>query len=306
MGAFRRHIQPFLSSITLATTRHPTRAPRTCQRAPTVKQATTPAPHCPHTPSKPCEPTFAGLFCLLSLWQQHGAPPTPLAHANVLQRRSKQARPLPRTHMHPLSPVNQRLQGFYVSYRSGHNTCVTHNPRIHLVPTQPRQPPPFLPVPPTHSPPPWKSQKSASMSWQHRRCALSASDDVAGTWQHFRATSTSVAGSYDTPLCGPINPITPGARQPLEHAIGQEPHHWFLPFATPHCCGATWNKQRGSKRPLCCNVSAKKSGNDASVVRERFGASWRRCWRSGANLHPISHAPTPRESTETPWQVSDG
>ena len=34
----------------------------------------------------------------------------------------------------------------------------------------------------------WKQQKCASMSWQRRRMALSASNNVARTWKRFSVT----------------------------------------------------------------------------------------------------------------------
>src|SRR5712691_2297204 len=115
----------------------------------------------------------------------------------------------------------------------------------------------------------------------------------------------SATNSYIIPLHGATNPIELEALKVPECVRGQEPLLWFLPFTTPHCCGAPWNKQRGSQCPLCHQFFANKCKNHAGVIRKHFGASWQHCQRSGANMHPISITPTPRESIETPWRVSD-
>jgi hypothetical protein len=52
-----------------------------------------------------------------------------------------------------------------------------------------------------------EAQKCASVSRQHRLLALSASDDVAGTWKHISVASTSAPVPYTTPLCRHDNPM---------------------------------------------------------------------------------------------------
>jgi len=65
----------------------------------------------------------------------------------------------------------------------------------------------------TPTSPMWKSLKSASMSRQRRRMALSASSDVAGTWKRFSAASSLAMCSPITPLHCHTIPFTPEAQQ---------------------------------------------------------------------------------------------
>ena len=73
-------------------------------------------------------------------------------------------------------------------------------------PPHPNRHPRPLHTTPTPTSPTWKLLKSASMSQQRRRMALSASNDVAGTLKRFFATSTSATYSYTILLHGAINP----------------------------------------------------------------------------------------------------
>ena len=104
-----------------------------------------------------------------------------------------------------------------------------------------------------------EATKSASMFRQRRWLALSASDDVAGTWKWFFVSSTSALCSYTMPLRINTSAIKPDAHEVLEHAKVQEPLLWFLPLATPHQQGVAWDEQRGYQRPLFQRGFTKKT-----------------------------------------------
>ena len=99
---------------------------------------------------------------------------------------------------------------------------------------------------PTPTLPTWKLLKSTSMSQQCRLLALSASNDVAGTWKRFSAASTSVAHSLSVPLHDAANPTNQEAQEVPKHANVQGPRPWFLHFLPPNRCEVVWNEQRGS------------------------------------------------------------
>ena len=72
----------------------------------------------------------------------------------------------------------------------------------------------------------------------------------------------------------------------------------------PSLWGALKRTEGVPTPPLPSTFCRKKSENHAGIARQRFGASWRRCRRSGAYLHPVSITPTPRETRVTPWKLS--
>ena len=143
---------------------------------------------------------------------------------------------------HLLRPVNIGLQGFFRFLSSGNQTP----PRTHHTST----PRPNgqtdghdnLTTTPTPMSPTWKWLKSASMSRQRRRMALSASNDVAGTWKHFSAASSSALYSPITPLRCHTAPFTPEAREVPKHAGGQKPPACFLSFKAPQRQRSAWNE----------------------------------------------------------------
>src|SRR5712691_6022439 len=93
--------------------------------------------------------------------------------------------------------------------------------------THPNQHPRPIHTTPTSTPPAWKLQQSASMSWQHRRFARSASDDVAGTWECFFVPSTPAITLYIIPLRSTTHPIKSEAREVPGHMRGRN-----------HMCGS--------------------------------------------------------------------
>jgi hypothetical protein len=66
-----------LSYITLATTQHTTHNLSICNAPQRPNQLPRPLCVSPTHSVMPCELTFTGFFCLVSLWQQPGIPPTP-------------------------------------------------------------------------------------------------------------------------------------------------------------------------------------------------------------------------------------
>jgi len=101
-----------------------------------------------------------------------------------------------------ISPVNRRLQGFFSLSCTLATTLISDASHVHNTTKRPnrrpRQPPTLLlPTSPT-----WKPLKSASMSQQRRRMALSASNDVAGTWKCFSA-------AFSSATCSSIIPYAP-------------------------------------------------------------------------------------------------
>jgi len=105
-------------------------------------------------------------------------------------------------------------------------------------------------------------------------------------------------------------PTPPQQFHPIRSKGNAKTRRWPTPPpgsrapAAPQQRRAIWDKQIPLQRCLPAGFRLKKSKNAAGVARTRFGASWRRWWWSGANMHPISMAPTPRESSGTPWKVS--
>jgi len=141
------------------------------------------------------------------------------------------------SHGHPLAPplpcpcpVNIGLQGFFVP----EDLAPQHPPPMPCnTAKRPNQPPRQPPTTPTPTPPMWKLLKSASMSWQRRRMALSASNDVAGTWKHFSAAFSSAPCFSITPLHRHITPFTPEAQEVPKHVGGHKPPSCILSFKAP-------------------------------------------------------------------------
>jgi len=147
--------------------------------------------------------------------------------------------------------------------------------------TYPRQAQTAKPTPAAtqhHHVPPCRRRGSTEMCFcvrQHRLLALSASDDVAGTWKHISVASTSAPPPYTTPLCRHVNAITSETQEGPKHAGGQTPPVNIFPFEAPWRHDATWNRSRQPQIPPHHKIPARKRKNAAGVVGMRFGASWR-------------------------------
>ena len=87
------------------------------------------------------------------------------------------------------------------------------------------------------------------MSQQCRLLARSASNDIAGTWRHFSAPSTSATYSIMIPLHGVISPIHPGGREVPNTQVGKNHPCVSCPLNPPVTLG--WHgTQMGSQCPL--------------------------------------------------------
>ena len=75
---------------------------------------------------------------------------------------------------------------------------------------------------------------------------------------------------YHPPMW-PHKPVTSEAQQVPEHARGQEPLLWFLPFATPHCCGVAWSEQEGPSDPSAIHSLSK---NTQTMLASPGSTSW--------------------------------
>jgi len=185
---------------------------------------------------------------------------------------------------------------------SGNITPATVGARTHPIHPNERPRPHY--TTPTPTSPTWKSLKSASMSRQRRRMALSASNDVAGTWERFSAAFSSTLCLPITPLRHPTIPYTPEAQEVPKHTGGQKPPACFLSFKALQHQHSGWNKQIQPQTPPRRRKLVQNTKMPPASPKKCFGASWRCQRRSGTYLRPISTAPTPRESNETPWKVS--
>jgi hypothetical protein len=132
----------------------------------------------------------------------------------------------------------------------------------------------------------WKPLKSASMSRQRRRMALSASNDVARTLKRFLAAFSSAQFMFISSLCRHTTLFTPEAQEVPKHAGGEKPPACFLSFKTPQSHRCAWNEQRGPLTPPHCVDLTTKRKNAAGVAKERFGTSWRRPRQIGRNYAP--------------------
>ena len=154
-------------------------------------------------------------------------PHTSMTHPN----RPTKACANPTKHPHPLSrPVNFSFQGFFFcSWYSGNNDAR----HIHDRPERAIQHLRHLTTTPYPPAVDVKAQKCASTSRQHRLLALSASDDVAGTWEDIFVSSTSVPVPYNTPRRCHVGPVTSNGPEGKDSAGGQKPPVCFLSFKAP-------------------------------------------------------------------------
>ena len=111
-------------------------------------------------------------------------------------------------------------------------------------------------------------------------------------------------GVWDRLYSSQMPPCGWGALKDKIHMGGFWPPVCFLSFKAPQPQRRARNEQGGPQTPSHSRGWMKKSKNAAGIAKKRFSASWQ-CRRSlGATMHPISTAPTPRESNGTPWKVS--
>jgi len=229
---------------------------------------------------------------------------TRLIHLQYPQPLCQRQWQLPKTPMPTCTPCKLRFTGYFYSRQLWQQNTTTGTKHIHDRWKQSnRRPRPLI----TTTYPPavdMEAQKCASMSRQHRLLALSASDDVAGTWKHISVASTSAPVPYTTPLCCHDNPMAWNGPQGEDFAGGFWPPAYIFPFKASHQYWVPWNEWVAPQRHPCRKYYPQKHKNAAGVANKRFGAS-RRCWQwLGANMHPISTTPTSRESIVTPWRVS--
>src|SRR5712691_7904859 len=122
------------------------------------------------------------------------------------------------TYLHSGDALRVWDPGFFVGslvlWRQHHHPLYAH--------THPNQPPCSIHTTPTPTSLMWKSQKSTSMSRQCHWFALSTSNDVAGTWKWFFASSMSATHWCITPLHSVRNPISSEARQAPKHMKGKD------------------------------------------------------------------------------------
>ena len=143
------------------------------------------------------------------------------------------------------------------------------------------------------------------MSRQRRRMALSASNDVAGTWKCFFAAFSSATCSSITPLRRHNVKFTPEAQQVPKHAGGQKPPAIFCFFKPPTYITTLGTNNYDPQGPHTVKIRSSNARTSppspecASALPGDVGDG------SGAIMHPISTAPTPRESNGTPWEVSE-
>jgi hypothetical protein len=199
-------------------------------------------------------------------------------------------------------PVNYGLQGLFILDNSSNTT--PDAPDVRNTTNQPIQPPHHPHTTPTPTSPMWKSPKSASMSLQHRRMALSASNDVAGTRKCFFAAFSSATCSSITPLRRHDITFTPNAHEDLKHAGGQKPPAIFRFFKPPNHSTTHGTNKYNPQGPHTTEVRSENAKMPplplecASALPGDIGDG------SGTIMCPILTAPTPRESNGTPWGVS--
>jgi hypothetical protein len=122
-----------------------------------------------------------------------------------------------------------------------------------------------------------ESQKCDPVSQRHRQLALSTSDDVAGTWNHFSASFTLELYLCTLPLHATNNPIKPGAHKMPKHTEGQGPPlgscHLELPIAggqtgsdrgIPHASSTMKRRGKNMKTTAASSDSASVLPDDAA------------------------------------------
>ena len=120
------------------------------------------------------------------------------------------------------------------------------------------------------------AQKCASMSQQHCRLVLTPLTMLPGHGSGFLCLPCRRHTGVSPPTqCNQPHQFRGTASTKMRK--GQGPQMWFLLFEASQCCGVRWNEQRGSQSPLCCEGLATKHENNAGVVRQCFGTSWRHC-----------------------------
>ena len=141
------------------------------------------------------------------------------------------------------------------------------------------------------------------MSWQHRWMALSASNDVAGTWMCFFAASSSATCSSITPLQRHNVKFMPEAQQVPKHTGGQKPPVIFCFFKPPTHTTTLGTNNYDPQGPHTAKIQSSTAKMSPPSPECALALPGDVGDGSGAIMHPISTAPTPRESNGTPWGV---
>ena len=142
----------------------------------------------------------------------------------------------------PCMPCKRLFTGFFFYLGVLVPTPTSNAPRTHNTTKQPNRQPWPLPMTSLLASLTWKLLKSASMSRQHRRMALSASNDVAGTWKCFPAAFSSAMRSFITPLrCHDLT-FTPEALYVPKHMGGFWPPMCILSFKPPQPQRKVWDE----------------------------------------------------------------
>ena len=146
-----------------------------------------------------------------------------------------------------------------------HLPCYTHHRR----PNRHHHPPT---VDPTPLSPTWKQLKAASMSRQRRRPALSASDDIAGTWRQFFDASTSAICYDSVPLRCTTTNHQPGAIQVPKHVKVQGPLGGSCPSGLPINLGGSGTNTQHPKAPAAAQIEWNNHKTTPASSGGRFGA----------------------------------
>ena len=133
----------------------------------------------------------------------------------------------------PTRPVNLCLRGIFLSLSSGNNPPTSNAPQTYDNTKWPKRRPRQPTTTPLPTSPMWKRLKTASMSRQRRRMALSASNDVARTRKCFFAAFSSATYSSITPIRRHDTPFTPDGHQDPKHAGGHKPPAIICFFKAP-------------------------------------------------------------------------
>jgi hypothetical protein len=130
---------------------------------------------------------------------------------------------------------------------------------------------------------------------QHRRMALSASSDVAGTWKCFSTASSSATCSPITPLCHHTTHFTPEAHKVRKCAGGQKPPAIICIFKPPSHSTVHGTNKGDHQGIYDTKIRCKNATTPPTLPKSASALPGDVGDRSGAIMHPISTAHTPRE-----------
>jgi hypothetical protein len=144
-------------------------------------------------------------------------------------------------------------------------------------------------------------QESASMSQQRRLLALSTKMTLPGHVSAFFFAASKSMLRFNIESLYPAQSILSG-RRPRKRQNKQEGENQLpgsCPRGLPTPPGQIYTRQMGLYAPL----QQKKILKPGNVAAWHFSASWRRCRRLGAYLHPISVVVTSREFLVALWSI---